>query len=83
MSPNTIGSTWGPYEYGRIADDAFADKASCWLHPDIGVIPEYLYLRKISRKELDIQNWFNSYHRGALVGCNATWNQSTIPTPLP
>lgn len=60
MTPQTRGSLWQPYEYGRKADIPHNSvKASAWLHPDLSSFdfPEYMLLGEVTRNETDVANW--------------------------
>jgi hypothetical protein len=63
ITPNTKGSQWVPYEYGRVKDPMpITLQAACWI--DVtwvpSVIPEYLYLGVITRSEADVEAWLRS-----------------------
>ncbi len=53
MTPNTIGTLWVPYEYGRIKHlPLYAANVAAWLHPNLDAqeFPEYMWLGKDSFK---------------------------------
>jgi hypothetical protein len=58
MTPNTRGTQWVPYEYGRITDSPIKGKACAWKHPQLIELPEYMYLGELTTNEIEIQNWF-------------------------
>lgn len=61
MTPNTKGSLWVPYEYGRITElPTVHGRAAAWLHPGLNSPPEYLLLGVIAKTEFDIETWFES-----------------------
>lgn len=67
MTPKTKGSTWVPYEYGRITDlpNTFT-KAAAWVHPNLGkreYLPEYMYLGEITHIEKEIEEWLNNQRK--------------------
>jgi hypothetical protein len=58
MTPNTAGSAWVPYEYGRIKDPVpESPQAACWLSPALKKFPEYLYLGERLADEAAIEQW--------------------------
>ncbi|HEY5823005.1 MAG TPA: toll/interleukin-1 receptor domain-containing protein [Cyclobacteriaceae bacterium] len=77
MSPNSAGSKWIPYEYGRIAHIGI-DDASAWQHPNLIDPPEYMCLRPIHHCRVDIDNWLGNQPNN----CGTTWNRP-IPARLP
>ncbi len=62
MTPNTIGSAWVPYEYGRAKDSSiYSLQAGCWLHPAVADVPwEYLLLGIQTRREDEIRRWLRA-----------------------
>jgi hypothetical protein len=62
MTPNTIGSAWVPYEYGRAKDSSiYSLQAGCWLHPAVAHIPwEYLLLGVQTWHEDEIRRWLRA-----------------------
>jgi hypothetical protein len=87
MTPNTKGSQWVPYEYGRVKTPQVKSlQASCWVDRVVatGPLPEYLYLGPVLKSEIDIRQWLKSElqnhpARQSLSPCN--WKGPT-PTPL-
>ena len=87
ITPNTKGSQWLPYEYGRVKDPTPVTlQAACWINPSLlpSAIPEYLYLGVMTRSEAEIEVWLRSERdRYGLLGqpgfCH--WNHA-IPAPL-
>lgn len=60
MTPNSKGSLWIPYEYGRItAIPGYLSAASAWKHPDFPKpnLPEYMHLGLIHTTEKEIEDW--------------------------
>jgi hypothetical protein len=81
MTPNTRGSLWLPYEYGRITEmPRFYNRACAWRHPDLvpADLPEYMFLGEIARNEMEIERWLKAeYAVWSRPRCNA------MPVPLP
>jgi hypothetical protein len=87
MTPNTAGSKWIPYEFGRAKYRRLHSPYSAsWLYPgmvesDFG---EYIYLAEITRAEVDIRGWLNA--TWAAGRCSqtapASWTRPQ-PNPLP
>lgn len=90
FTPQTQGSMWVPYEYGRIVDlPQNSSRASCWLHRDIGYVPEYLNFGRTHFNEGQIENWFLSERRSYLDHyqlnggrCNPEWDGQKVPESL-
>ncbi len=59
ITPNTKGSMWVPYEYGRVKEfKVLSSVAACWIHPKVKTpVAEYLYLGELTRSEADISSW--------------------------
>jgi len=85
MTPNTKGSQWVPYEYGRVKEPAPVTlQAACWVSGSLtaSTLPEYLYLGIITRTESELQSWLRSERRnygGAGRPCGWT---APVPPPL-
>lgn len=85
MTPNTKGSQWVPYEYGRVKEPApLTLQAACWVAGSLtaSALPEYLYLGVITRTESELRSWLQSEHRnygGAAGPCGWT---APVPSPL-
>jgi len=82
MSPDTRGSLWVPYEYGRVKDDAvFSFQAACWPHPALGApdFPEYLRLGAVHRTESEIRGWFGREMSGWRAGNHDCMNVAAAP----
>jgi len=63
MTPDTRGSLWLPYEYGRLTKiPGFERRAACWVHPDLEKrdFPEYMHLGQIFQPEQQIVNWMTT-----------------------
>ncbi|HWJ27724.1 MAG TPA: hypothetical protein VNS32_14350, partial [Flavisolibacter sp.] len=63
MTPNSRGTLWIPYEYGRITElPGLGINACAWLHPDLDLtdFPEYMLLGAMTKKEMEIENWLQS-----------------------
>ncbi len=56
---NTDGSTWVPYEYGRVRDDdTLSGVAACWLaEADTGKLPAYYHLGFVARSKPALGQW--------------------------
>ncbi|HKO56236.1 MAG TPA: toll/interleukin-1 receptor domain-containing protein [Thermoanaerobaculia bacterium] len=58
MTPQTRGSLWVPYEYGRILEAAASPRpAGSWLHVQFVGLPEYLLFGEMTKTEADITAW--------------------------
>lgn len=67
MTKNTRGSSWVPYEYGRIKELPFNDlKAAAWRHPDLSQadLAEYLELGPIHTTRKGLNDWFTGERPG-------------------
>jgi hypothetical protein len=73
MTPQTKGSEWVPYEYGRVKEPVpVCPKAGCWIAPALtGPTPEWL--------ELGTKTWSESHIRGWLKRERAAWPAVTAP----
>jgi len=92
VTPNSRGSLWIPYEYGRAKEvPPLSLQAGCWKHPKTpdNDFPEYLHLGVTTCTEDEIRNWLRHqrslwrarYTRG-VDGTSDDWD-NTIPSPLP
>ena len=64
MTPNTAGSQWVPYEYGRVKEPVpITLQAACWVSRLVTALPEYLYLGVITKAESDLQLWLRNERR--------------------
>lgn len=84
MTPNTKGSQWVPYEYGRVKEPTpVSPQAACWVSNTLSPseLPEYLYLGTMLKSESDVQSWFRSERRGYAWSPGCHWTQA-IPRPL-
>jgi hypothetical protein len=86
MTPNTAGSKWLPYEFGRAKFRRLHSPFSAsWLYPrmtesDFG---EYIYLAETTRAEVDIRGWLNVTRTARrCVRPPASWARM-VPDPLP
>jgi len=89
MTPDTAGSQWVPYEYGRIKDDPPAHlAASCWRHPHLPVsdLPEYIRLAPVLDSELMIRQWLRDeglqFPQCTQSG-SGKWPTGDVPEALP
>jgi len=92
MSPETRGSAWVPYEYGRVKEMLpVTTQVACWLHPELDHqnLPEYMYLGKITLSEEQINDWLtnqlqaiNRRHSDHASGFQPAW-RGREPKPLP
>lgn len=77
MTSNTRGSTWVPYEYGRVKDSSpHSRRAASWIESSAGNLPEYLELGIRTRTDDETRTWL----RAEL----AAWNRrypASVPTP--
>ncbi|MBM3300176.1 MAG: toll/interleukin-1 receptor domain-containing protein [Deltaproteobacteria bacterium] len=86
MTPNTQGSQWVPYEYGRAKDQTVVSvQAACWVGAGLSpvALPEYLHLGIETGTELGITAWFDSElqrHRWTKRPVRWRW---PVPAPLP
>ncbi len=63
MTPNSRGTLWIPYEYGRITEvPGLSVNACAWLHPNLQPtdFAEYLLLGALSKKEMEIEYWLKN-----------------------
>jgi hypothetical protein len=58
ITPNTRGSMWVPYEYGRARDSSpDSVQAACWIDRDVTGLPEYLELGVKATSDDEIRLW--------------------------
>jgi hypothetical protein len=58
MTPNTRGSLWVPYEYGRVKDSSpHSLRAACWIDHRVTDAPEYLELGVKTTSDAEITAW--------------------------
>jgi len=73
MTPNSPGSAWIPYEFGRIKDQRLITiNTASWLHPAFPspLFPDYLLLGEITQNEPQINRWLAAeYLRWGSSGC--------------
>jgi hypothetical protein len=87
MTPNTRGSQWVPYEYGRVkAPDTTSLQAAIWLDKSVPAssLPEYVHLGAILKSELEIRQWLKSElqkHPARSFSGSCQW-QGAMPAPL-
>jgi hypothetical protein len=63
VTPNTKGSQWIPYEYGRVKEPTpISLQAGSWVDASVGLsdLPEYLYLGVITTTEAHLRTWLRS-----------------------
>jgi hypothetical protein len=85
----TPGSTWVPYEYGRVKEPVLQTTMCCaWLYvqtPQTTIVPEWLELNQKYTTERDLVQWFNNEYNnwgGNLPSRPAgLWQGSTNPLP--
>ena len=71
MTPNSPGSAWIPYEYGRVKDTAVVSiNAAAWLHPGLGrrKLPDYMLLGETTTSETQIRQWLDREYRVSGAG---------------
>jgi hypothetical protein len=83
ITPNTSGSAWVPYEYGRIKDDPPGDlTVGSWI--DFGVsthtLPEYLHLAPIFPDEPNMVGWMK-HERAQFADCSWAGEEWTREEP--
>jgi len=84
MTPDSAGSKWIPYEFGRAKDrDLYS---AGWLRS--GMKPSdcggYMILATITGSEVDIEGWLDRTREGPYSPPgNATWGGTAVPEPLP
>lgn len=84
MTPQTAGSTWVPYEYGRVKDPVpESPQAACWLCPTVTSFPEYLHLGRLLKSEAAIRAWLKGERRrlGIETDIDCRWGRK-IPAEL-
>ncbi|MEM9303394.1 MAG: hypothetical protein AAGE01_14860 [Pseudomonadota bacterium] len=64
-SRNAPGSTWIPYEYGRVKDRKFVRSlnACAWVSSQVHAPPAYFYLATFERQEGGVRRWFGTKPR--------------------
>ena len=63
LTPNSRGTLWIPYEYGRITELPGLNINACvWLDPNLLSVdfPEYMLLGEISTNEMEIESWLKN-----------------------
>lgn len=63
LTPNSRGTLWMPYEYGRITELPGLNTNTCaWLDPNLLSVdfPEYMLLGEVSKNEMEIENWLKT-----------------------
>ncbi len=74
LTPNSRGSMWIPYEYGRITKiPRIRNRAAAWIHSLLPVadFPEYMYLGEITTNSAEISSWLTAEKKlPAWKGCN-------------
>jgi hypothetical protein len=66
LTPNSRGTLWIPYEYGRITElPGLSVNACAWLNPNLLSVdfPEYMLLGEITKNEREIETWLQSEWR--------------------
>jgi hypothetical protein len=92
MTPQTRGTLWMPYEYGRVKEaPPISLQAGCWTDPTLprADFPEYIHLGHITVSEPEIALWFQTEAArwsGQFGKCSGgapkIW-PGPIPPPLP
>jgi hypothetical protein len=58
ITPDTRGSMWVPYEYGRVKDSSpHSLRAACWIDARVTDAPEYLELGVRTATDAEITTW--------------------------
>lgn len=84
MTPNTPGSMWVPYEYGRIVDlPTNSLRASSWIESTLRYQPEYLQFGVKHFDENSINNWYRAERKLFAGNCKPDWGNKPEPNPLP
>ena len=84
ITPNTRGSMWVPYEYGRVKDHKpISSSAGCWIHPQVQQIAEYLHLGEVNHTENEIEQWLQDELAQYSGVTSQTWAPNKVPAPLP
>jgi hypothetical protein len=84
MTPNTKGSQWVPYEYGRVREPVPSTPAAAWVASSLPAValPEYLYLGVITKTELELKSWLQSeFGKYGAPPRPCGWNKP-VPAPL-
>ena len=75
ITPNTRGTYWVPYEYGRVKDSSpHSLRAACWIDQHVTDEPEYLDLGVKTHSDDDIHDWL----RGEMAEWNRQFPSSTF-----
>ena len=85
----TTGSTWVPYEYGRVKEPVLTSTKCCaWLYTKpYAVTPEWLELNEKREHEQPLIDWFETEFRnwhsqyGCDTGPTGQWHGNTTPLP--
>ena len=90
ITPNTAGSLWVPYEYGRIdRNTSTIEPAACWCDASrilVRDLPEYLLLAPVHWCAADIGHWLRTELLMFPQCCNRgidSWPYDEIPPALP
>lgn len=89
FTPNSKGSLWIPYEYGRVKEHVLrSTQAGMWVHPKVpnADIPEYALLGVGMRTEANLSWWFAAELAGWQQTCpggNGSDWQVAEPPDLP
>jgi hypothetical protein len=86
------GSTWIPYEYGRVKQPVLrSTQVTAWKYvsdPRTVVVPEWLSLNPVQSSELDLKTWFfsemtkwQSKYSSCLTKPAGNWHVLTKPLP--
>ena len=76
ITPNTRGTMWVPYEYGRVKDSSPNSlQAACWMDPTVTDPPEYLELGVKTTTDDEIRAWL----RQELAGWAARYPAIAAP----
>jgi hypothetical protein len=81
-TPNSLGSKWIPYEFGRVKDRALRSKrAAGWFHSSVYPVAcgEFVLLADILRSDTKVEAWL----RGHSPNAQARPFLRPLPPPLP
>ena len=79
ITSNTRGSTWVPYEYGRVKDSSpHSQRAACWSDGHATNLPEYLELGVRTTTDDETRTWLQR----ELASWNRHYPASPVQSPI-